>query len=59
VQDNVAFVLAQSLFAPLQSNIRFFRHPVPAVPLIFLTVTYLLWRKTTGLPRSAYVTKIG
>ena len=59
MQDDVADVVAQSLFVPLQDNFRFFRHPMPAIPLMFLAVIYLMMRRITGLPRSAYVTMVG
>ena len=52
VRDDVADVLAQSLFAPLQGDLRFFHSPLPAVPLARLAVCFPKGR-TTGLPRSA------
>ena len=44
----------QPLPAPLQSNLRFLRHPLPAVLSASLTVR-LPSGRTTGLPRSARV----
>lgn len=52
VWDDVADVLAQSLFVPLQDDFRFFHVPLPAVLLAGLATSFPRG-KTTGLPRSA------
>jgi len=42
----------QSLFDPLQADIRFLRIPIPALPTTFLTVRLPISGENTGLPCS-------